>query len=61
MKKLDMNEVGLGLIISKIRKELGISRGEFAGRADITQSYMSLIETNIKIPNRKLQLKLERH
>ena len=41
----------LGLTIKKIRKEKGLTQGEFATACGITQTYLSQIENNQKEPN----------
>ena len=41
----------LGSTIKRIRKQKGHSQGEFALICNITQTYLSLIESNQKEPN----------
>ncbi len=41
----------LGSTIKKIRKQKGLTQGEFAPICGITQTYLSQIETNQKEPN----------
>jgi len=41
----------LGTIIKNIRKQKGQTQGEFAALCDITQTYLSQIESNQKEPN----------
>ena len=41
----------LGTTIKNIRKQKGLTQGEFASNCEITQSYLSLIESNQKEPN----------
>lgn len=43
--------MNIGQVIKKIRKEKGIKQGEFSKQCDITQTYLSLIESNRKQPN----------
>ena len=41
----------IGTIIKNIRKQKGQTQGEFAALCDITQTYLSQIESNQKEPN----------
>ena len=41
----------LGNIIKNIRKQKGLTQNEFASLCDITQTYLSQIECNLKEPN----------
>lgn len=43
--------MNLGQVISSIRKNNGIKQGDFAAKVGISQTYLSLIETNKKEPN----------
>lgn len=43
--------MNLGNIIKTIRKQRGLTQGEFAPLCGITQTYLSQIETNQKDPN----------
>jgi transcriptional regulator with XRE-family HTH domain len=41
----------LGNVIKNIRKQKGLTQNEFASLCDITQTYLSQIEGNLKEPN----------
>ena len=41
----------LGSIIKNIRKHKGLTQNELASLSNITQTYLSQIETNLKEPN----------
>ena len=41
----------LGIIIKSIRKQKGLTQNEFASLCNITQTYLSQIEGNLKAPN----------
>jgi len=41
----------LGNIIKSIRKQKGLTQNEFASSCNITQTYLSQIENNLKEPN----------
>jgi transcriptional regulator with XRE-family HTH domain len=41
----------LGTVIKNIRKQKGLTQNEFASLCDITQTYLSQIEGNLKEPN----------
>lgn len=43
--------MNIGQVIKQIRKEKGIKQGVFSKQCDITQTYLSLIESNRKEPN----------
>ncbi len=43
--------MNLGLAIQRLRKEAGFSQTKFAKACNITQTYLSLIENNVKEPN----------
>lgn len=43
--------MNIGAVIKNLRKDKGISQGDFAKRCDITQTYLSLIEGNKKDPS----------
>lgn len=43
--------MNIGQVIKQIRKEKGIKQGEFSKQCEITQTYLSLIESNRKEPN----------
>lgn len=48
----------IGTAIEAIRKKKGISQGELADKATITQSYLSLVENNVKEPKIKTLRKI---
>lgn len=41
----------LGSVIRKARKQKGLTQNEFSSWCDITQTYLSQIENNLKEPN----------
>jgi transcriptional regulator with XRE-family HTH domain len=41
----------LGNVIKSSRKQKGLTQSEFAASCDITQTYLSQIESNLKEPN----------
>jgi XRE family transcriptional regulator, regulator of sulfur utilization len=43
--------MNIGSVIKNIRKQKGLTQSEFASRCEITQTYLSLIESNRKEPN----------
>ncbi|WET51018.1 helix-turn-helix transcriptional regulator [Chryseobacterium indologenes] len=46
--------MNVGQIIKDFRKKKGIKQGEFSKMCEITQTYLSLIESNQKEPNLSL-------
>jgi XRE family transcriptional regulator, regulator of sulfur utilization len=45
--------------LRKVRKDSGLSQGEFAAKAGITQTYVSLIEGGRKVPSVEVIQKYE--
>lgn len=43
--------MNIGQVIKDSRKEKGIKQGDFSNLCDISQTYLSLIESNRKEPN----------
>lgn len=43
--------MNLGKTINNLRRKQGIKQGELAQRSNITQTYLSQIENNLKEPN----------
>jgi len=50
--------MNIGRAIVELRKEKGMNQYELASRADISQSYLSQIENNKKVPSTELIKKL---
>ena len=50
--------MNLGNTISQLREQKGLKQGELANSLDITQTYLSQIENNRKLPNISLLEKI---